>query len=405
MIRAIAVSVLLPLLPAASLAQQPPSPPEASTEDGGTWSEGYGRATNYRTALANALEDAVAKVKGVGVARGAGVRSRLSVVSDHTDGEHPGWFDGESDEEKEWVQQQIEGFVLRYEVTDKSKAEDKQWEIRVKALVASRAGLDATIVVDLQDSDLRKWQLERYDETQPGVLVSRERGEFAGPKIAEYLRKSRVVKVIAKGAGVSVDSGSAAAQREKAGQRLVASHRVVIDWEPIVVQSLIEKPNRARPSSRPRPEYLTDGSVQVSLRVVDLVEGTEVLDERFSVSADPDPTMTADRIADFVNRLVDKAKAIVAEKVFFALRPPVVLRKWQDGDEWFVEARVGKRVAASIPLFAIGNNGSLASPDWQDLGRAQLTEGTDDTCTFRLDGVADPSLVEPNVTEVRPIRN
>lgn len=412
MIRAIAVTVFTSLFVAGASAQEPTAPPATKSQDGtapkertdGTWSEGFGRATNYRSALANALEEAVAKVKGIGVARGAGVRSRLSVVSQSKEGDQDGWFDGEADGEKEWVQQQIAGFVLAYEVLDKQKAEDRQWEVKVKALIASKEGLDATIVVDLQDSDLRNWQMERVDEGT-GAVVGREKGEFAGPKIGEYLRKSRLVKIAAKGRGVQVGDGSAVREREKAGQQVVASHRVVITWQPVAVLSSIEKPNRARPSAGPRPEFLTGGSVQVEVRVEDLIENVELLDQTFTVAADPQ-AMPTERIADYVNALVDKAKAAVAESVFFALKPPVVTRVWQEGGdgEWRIEAAVGKRVAAPYRAFAVGNNGSLSSPDWTALGRAVLLDGNEASCTFRLEGVDDPSRVEPAVTEVRPIK-
>jgi hypothetical protein len=127
--------VLACCLVSIATAQEPtPAPPAAAaaeTPPGGTWSEGFGRATNYRSALANAIEDAVGKVKGISVARGAAVRSRLSVVSDHKDGDKDGWFDGEADGEREWVQQQIAGFVLRYEVAKKEKAQDGHWEVTV----------------------------------------------------------------------------------------------------------------------------------------------------------------------------------------------------------------------------------------------------------------------------------
>ncbi|HZN38409.1 MAG TPA: hypothetical protein VFD82_06375 [Planctomycetota bacterium] len=397
------------LLLAAMPCQEPPpsTPPAAAPApaSGSTWSDGFGRATNYRSALANAIEDAVAKVKGISVARGPAVRSRLSVVSDHEAGAKDGWGNGESDTEREWVQQQIAGFVMRYDVVKKEKAPDGHWEVAVKALIASKDTFDSTIVIDLDDNDLRKWQLERFDEG--GGTPGKQSGDFAGPKIAEYLRKSRLVKIVSKGDGVKVSAGSAPTEREKAGHKLVASHRVRVEWQPLVVQSLIEKPNKARPSSRPRPEYLSGGSVQVSIKVENLVENIEVLDETFTVPADGSAApQTVDQIDAFVNALVDKAKALVAEKVFFALKPPVVLRKWQDAGsgEWRVEAMIARRVAAGYATFALGNNGSLASPDWQLLGHAVFVDGNDITSTFRLEGVEDPALIEPDATEVRPLK-
>lgn len=386
--------------------QVPEQPPPASADAtaGGKWTEGFGRATNYRSALANALEDAVGKAKGIAVARGPALRSRLSVVSQHKDGDKDGWFNGEADGEREWVQQQIAGFVLGYEVVKKEKGGDGQWEVTVKAQIAAPDNADAVLVIDLADSDLRQWQLERTDAAAPGS-VTRKHGEFAGPKIGEYLRKSRVVKIVAKGAGVTVGEGSAVREREKAGQQLVASHRVTVAWQPLVVQSTVEKPNKARPSSGPRPEWLTGGAVSASIRVENLVENVVLLDEAVTVPADEGASMPVERLDAFVNALVDKAKAHVAEKIFFTLRPPVVVRKWQEGSEWRIEVQMSKRIAGAYRSFVVGNNGSLSSPDWQPLGRASLVDGNDASCVMRLDVVEDPAAIEPSVTEVRPVRS
>jgi hypothetical protein len=104
-------------------------------------------------------------------------------------------------------------------------------------------------------------------------------------------------------------------------------------------------------------------------------------------------------------QLGDQAKAAVAEAIFFALQPPVVTRKWtDDAGSWLVEAAVGRRVASAYEGFSIGAMGSLASPDWRPVGRAVCVGGDDATCTFRLVDVADPSLVEVGVSEVRPAR-
>ncbi|HEX6812973.1 MAG TPA: hypothetical protein VF384_15215 [Planctomycetota bacterium] len=396
------------LLLAALAAQEPPPavPPGAAPFPslGSTWSEGFGRATSYRTALAHAIEESVAKVKGISVSRGAAVRSRLSVVSDHEAGAREGWWSGESDAERAWVQQQISGFVMRYEVVKKQKTEDGEWEVVVKALVASKDTFDTTIVIDLDDNDLRKWQLERFEEA--GGPAGKQSGDYVGPRIADYLRRSRMVKIVSKGDGVVVKAGSAPTEREKAGHKLVASHRVRVVWQPIVLQSLIEKPNRARPTSGPRPEYLSGGSVQVAIAVEDLVENIEVMDETFTVAADAGPEQSVEQVDAYINQLVDKAKKIVAEKVFFALKPPLVMRKWrEDGSgEWRVEAKVARRIAAEYKTFALGNNGSLSSPDWQLLGHALFLDGNDVSSTFRLEAVGDPDLVEPSVTEVRPQR-
>lgn len=372
----------------------------AAPADG--WSEGYGRATNYRSALANALEDAVAKVKGIAVARDPAIRSRLSVVSGGKEGDKDNAFSGEADGEREWVQQQIAGFVLAYDVLKKEKAADGHWEVTVKAQIAAHDEGAGTLVVDLVDSDLRRWQLETADEDRPGAITKKS-GDFAGPKIGDYLRRSGVVKIVAKGSGVRVGEGADVREKEKAGHQLVASHRVTINWQPITVQSLVEKTNKARPTSGPRPEFTTGGSVTVSVRVDNLVENVELVDETFTVTADPGSATPVDRLDTFVNALVDKAKALVAEKVFFTLRPPVVTRKWQEGDSWRVEAKMSKRIAAMYRSFQIGNNGSLSSPDWQSVGTAVLVDGNDTTCTLRLERIDDLDRLEAGLTEVRPL--
>ncbi len=377
---------------------------DRATQDKEQWSEGFGRATSYRAALAQALEGAVGKAKGIEIARGPSIRSRLAVVSEHKDGDKSGFFDGKSELEREWVQQQIAGFVKSYEVTKKGKAKDRMWEVSVRALVASVDQLESELIIELIDNDLRKWQLERYEEDGPGRAFDRRKGNFRGPKIGEYLRRSGAVKVVSTGPGVKVTGNSDRTQREKVGHQLVASHRVVINWQPLVVSSLVERPNIARPSSGPRTEYMKGGAVQVSVRVENLIERTVMLDETFDVPADKPGMYSADRLDAFVTALVDKAKAEVAKKVFFTLRQPVVLRKWAgDGGKWFVEARISRRVAAGFKKFSVGNNGSLASPDWQSLASATLVGGNATSCTFQLADITDPAGIEAAVSEVRPI--
>ena len=375
-----------------------------SVQDKEQWSEGFGRAASYRGAMAAALEDAVAKAKGVEVARGPAIRSRLAVVSEHKEGDQEGFFDGKAESEREWVQQQIVGFVKTYEVTKKAQSKDRMWEVGVRALVASLDELQSELAIELVDNDLREWQFERFEEDGPGRPFDRRKGKFRGPKIGDYLRRSGAVKVVSGGAGVAAPSGSARSQREKLGNRLVASHRVVINWRPLVVSSLVERANKARPSSGPRPEYMKSGAVQVSVKVEDLVEGTVLLDEELDVAADRPGSYSAARLDAFVTALVDKAKAEVAKKVFFSLRQPLVLRKWAgEGGKWLVVARISRRVAAGFKKFAVGNNGSLAGPDWQNLASAKLVGGNATSCTFELSDITNPADIEAMVAEVRPV--
>jgi hypothetical protein len=368
------------------------------------WGEGFGNAKSYRAALALALEDAVAKAKGVVIARGPSIRSRLSVVSEHKEGDKAGFFDGSTELERDWVQQQISGFVRKYEVTKKDKNNDRNWEVTVRALVASMEKIESGLVIELIDNDLRSWQHERYEEGGPGRAFDRRKGQFEGPKIGDYLRRSGAVKIVGGGVGVVLASQSERTEREKLGHQLVASHRVVIDWQPLTVRSMVEKPNKARPTRGPRPEYMQGGSVKVAVKVEDLIEGTVILDETLSVPDDKPGSYSSDRLDAFITQLVDKAKAAVANKVFFTLRQPVVMRKWVGvGGKWFVEARISRRVASGFQRFSIGNNGSLGGPDWQDLGSAKLVGGSGASCTFQLDGVGDLALIQAGVSEVRPI--
>jgi hypothetical protein len=388
-------------------AAQDPKPPVAApviAADG--YTEGFGRATNYRTALAQALEDAVGKAKGIAVARGPGVRSRLSVVSGWSDDVPNGWFDGESDQEREWVQQQIQGFVQRYEVSKKDKANDGQWEVTVRAMVAMHDGREPVLVIALAGNELGKWQLERSEEGAQGGAFARDGGDYRGPHLRENLLRSGAVKVLAGSGGVKVADGSAPGEREKQGRQLVASHRVIVNWEPMQLQSVVEKPNKARPTAGPRPEWLVAGLVQVQVKVVDLVQDIEVFERPITIALDVPPGTGLDRRDAFVVKLADQANAAVAEQVFFALRPPVVLRKWpgEGGADWFVEVRMSRRVATGYDAFALGNPGSLASPDWQRLGTAALVGGTDDSCTFRLLEADAQSRIEAEFTEVRPVR-
>ncbi len=404
-------SILLLSVLAAGIAAQDLKPVVAAgaqkpiVADQEEWGEGFGHATSYRVALAQALEDAVAKAKGVEVARGPSIRSRLSIVSEHEDGAKAGFFDGSEELERDWVQQQISGFVREYEVTKKGKVDDRNWEVTVRALVASLQQLESELVIELIDNGLRSWQHERYEEDGPGRAFDRRKGQFEGPKIGDYLRRSGAVKIVSRGAGVKVAPQSERTEREKLGHQLIASHRVVINWQPLTVRSMVEKPNQARPTRGPRPEHMQGGSVQVAVKVEDLIEGTVMLEETFSVPGDKPESYSADRSEAFITQLVDKAKAAVAKKVFFTLRQPVVMRKWAGvGGKWFVEVRISRRVASGFKKFSIGNNGSLGNPDWQNLGSAKLVGGSGASCTFQLDGVGDLALVAAGVSEVRPVQ-
>lgn len=391
------VALFSPILPAQDAAKT--SPAAASVQDG--WTEGIGRAPGYRAALAQALEDAVAKRCGVRIARGAGLRSRLAVVAAEGD---EGRWPREAELQQEWVVQQLDGFVETYEVVRQEKQADGGVEVAVRARIAAFEPGKEPFVLELVDDGLAKYRLERFEEGAEAPFARTE-GEYAGRSLRDNLRATKRVKFAARSAGVAAGADAAPGERAKQGRQLVASHRVVVEWQPMQFRSVVERPNRARPSSRPRPQFLAAGSVRATVRVVDLVENIETLAQPLTIDL-PIPLETpAEDLAAAAVRLADAANAAVAETVFFALQPPVVTRKWAaDGGEWLVEVALAKRLATAYDAFAVGVMGSLATPDWRPLGRAVFVGGAESSSTFRLVDVADPALVEVGVAEVRPAR-
>lgn len=363
---------------------------------GGASSEGFGRAASYRQALAMALEDAVGRARGIAVARGPGLRSRLEVIA-------AGAPAAEAEPDA-WVALQLEGFVSGYEIARKAKADDGQWEVTVRAVVAT-ATAPGPFAIELEDNDLRRWQLARFEEGGAGAPFAKVDGAYEAPSIRDHLRATGRVRIVAAD-GVAAPAGAAPRERGKAGHRLVASHRVRVQWEPMQFTSLVEKPNPARPTTGPRPQYLTAGSVRVAIAITDLVQGIAVFERTLTVALDVPAGTSVERLEAMAVQLADQAKAEVAETIFFALEPPVVVRKWpgEGGEDWFVEAAIARRVAGAYDAFVVGNAGSLASPDWRPLGRAVLIGGNGATCSFRLLEPIDPSRIEAGVTEIRPAR-
>jgi hypothetical protein len=173
----------------------------------------------------------------------------------------------------------------------------------------------------------------------------------------------------------------------------------------VTVRSQVDKPNRARPTKGPRPERLIGGAVAIALRIEDRAGGVKLLEEAFTVTADGLPALPADRRDAYVTALVDKANAEVSARIFFALQPPVVLRKWVgEGGAWHVEVRMSERVARSYRSFAAGVEGSLASPDWRHLAAATWVGGGAETSTFRLTSDVDAASLKAGVTQVRPVQ-
>ena len=398
--------VLASLTPSPVAAQDTP-PAAAVARDG--WTTGSGSGPSYRAALADALEDAIERRHGVRIVRGPGVRSRLAVIAKEgaaVDGDaKDGRFPVEAELQHEWVARQLDGVIETYEVTRNERQADGRCDVEVRAKVAAFTPGQEAFVVDLVDDDLRQWRLERFEEGAEGGPFDKLEGAYDAPSIRENLRATNRVKFTARSAGVKAGGDAALRERAKLGQQLVASHRVVVAWQPMQFRSEVERPNRARPTSGPRPQRLAAGSVRATVKVVDLVQDVELLDRALTVELAVPPDTPVERLDAMAVQLGDQAKAAVAETIFFALQPPVVTRKWaDDAGGWLVEAAVGRRVAAAYDGFSIGAMGSLASPDWRPVGRAVYVGGDDARCTFRLVDVADPALVEVGVSEVRPAR-
>ncbi len=382
---------LVPVLLAAFFAALTPAAPRAqqdldrataqrAREPDGT--VGEGRAASFGGALAAALADAVEAARGEAFARSPAMQSRLDVVAAAAD--------ARLERGSGWVLTQLRGVVTSYEVT--AKAAEPGGAVRV-ALRARVAGLEQplpSMVVELVGGGLSEWELRRFEEGGAGRAFARRSGRFEGPPLSEYLRRS---------GGIDVARGATA--------ELVPSHRVSVEWQPAAVRSQVRKRNPARPTNRARPEHLLGGTVALSLRIEDRSGGVKILDEAFRVAADDrdQGDWPVDRLDAYVTALVDKAKAEVAARIFFALQPPLVLRKWVGGDgAWLVTVRMSKRVAGAYRTFSAGEPGSLASPDWQHLAAAELVGGTASTTTFRLGAPADPSRLVVGVTQVRPVR-
>lgn len=398
--------VIVSCFAAAAATAQDPTPPVpvvVAPDPAVEWVEGFGRAASYRLALAQALEDAAGKAKGLMIARGAAVRSRLAIVA--TSEQVPkDWFDGTSDHEHAWVQQQVAEFVQSFAVTKKARVADGPWEVTVRAQLAVQDGREGVVVIDLVDGDLRQWELERFEEGAAGGAFATVNGTYEAPPLRDNLQATGVVRILAKAAGAEGAAGAAAQAPESAGRQSGVAFRVVVTWQPMRFQSLVDKPNKARPTAGPRPQYLTAGSVRTRVEILDLAQNVGVLDRTMTVALELPPLAPVERLDAFAVQLADKAKAAVAEAIFFALRPPVVVRKWpgDGGADWFVEVAMSRRIAQGYDSFVVGNQGSLASPDWQSYGRAMLVGGTDTSCTFRLVDVEDPSRIQTGVSEVRP---
>lgn len=260
--------------------------------------------------------------------------------------------------------------------------------------VAADPGRPLTLA--LTDNGLGQWQLERHAGPGTGAPEQRK-GRFEGPEIATYLRQGADVRILTADKAAAADQPNA--------RQPAASHRVTIEWQPMSLVSVVPPQNPARPTLGPRPALLRDASVEVRLRIEDVAERTVLLNESFSIAADRGDH-NEDQLAAFVIALADKAHAEVAMRIYFALRPPVVLRKWTDEEgQWRVEARISRRVVAGFRKFQVGNQGTLSSPDWQQLATASLVDGNKTSCTFALKGSFEANSIEIGRSEVRPIQH
>ncbi len=300
-----------------TIVAQDPKPPAApvaprapAAADG--WTEGQGRGPSYRAALAHALEDAVGRRNGVAVSRGPGIRSRLAVVAkDAKSGAAgDGWFTGEAELEREWVGQQLAGYVEAYEIVRKDQDSDGAFEVAVRAKISAyEPGKDA-FVVDLVDDDLCRWRLERFEEGVEGGPFARDEGAYEAPSVRENLRATGRFRFAAKAGAVKVGAAADPRERAKEGRQIVPSHRVTVAWQPMQLRSLLERPNRARPTSGPRPQFLTAGSVRVAVKVVDLVQDVELVDRTLTIDLPIAETPPVDKLDALVVQLGDLAKAV-----------------------------------------------------------------------------------------------
>lgn len=396
----------------AAQAQDAPALPPLEPAAKGTWSEARGTGPTRSDALGQAIEGAVMRVNGLRVATGPALRARLGLVKNQ-DGSV---CSTEGTLEVARVVHQLEGFVDQVEVKEEKQGANGSWSVHVRCLVAGYDPKRAEFVVQLAGSpkqgrdlpyqELGSCLLVNVDE-ETGTQSSSGPHALAGTRVAECLVNTNRVKIGYRGAGVRLDGDSDPREAAKAGKGLVATHRIDIEWDPVVVRVVTRKQSKSRPTSR-RHQDLDTAYVTARIAVRNLVEKTEipvfdvpiVCPAAWFRQGDEALATDQDSLRGYAQRVAAFAEGEVAKQVYFKLRPPVVLRKWQgDGERapWFVEVDLPRHVASEFAVFEFGHKGTVSGSGWHPVARGKLVDGGD-TSTFELAPGGDVAAIENGKT-------
>ena len=415
-------SIVPVFLAAAVWAQQPagqtPAPQAPAAEakplaapervPGGTWvdSEGYG--PGRADALANALELAIQQVHGVSISKCATLRARLSVA---TRGDENRNTDGVLEVGR--VAQQLEGFVAKVETPRYAEVKDG-WQARVRCLVADYdpKSSDSFVVQLVEvfggDSGEQTWQVQDLDQ-ETGRTSTTVPAKLCGSELQERLQATNRIKISAAGNGVRVSADSDRTEAAKQGHALVASHRIEVRWRPVTFDLMT---TMAYVPGGARNRVLNGATLHVEILMRDLVQQKEMVKAEFDVPVTVEKGTayseeTRQRLAQSV---LAAAYDAVVMKLYFALRPPIVLDlKKTEGDapKWIVEADIPYDFAAQIadvrPI-EFGVDTAVGQVRWKSHASAHLLPGKQQlsryTASFVLDPGSDPDRIVPGTTRM-----
>jgi hypothetical protein len=384
----------------------------------GTWSEARGSGPTRHDALGQAIEGAVMRVNGLRVATGPALRARLGLVK--TQDGSVTTTEGTLDVAR--VVQQLEGFVDQVEVKHEQKGPDGQWTVQVRCLVAAYDPKQAEFVVQLAGApksgrdvayqDLGTCLILNIDE-ESGAQNRSGPHAIPGTRIGDCLVGTNRVKLGYRGPGVRLDGDSDPRQAGKTGKGLVATHRIDIEWDPVVVRVVTRKQSKSRPTSR-RAQDLDTAYVTARIAVRNLVEKTElppfelpiVCPAEWFRRGDVALALDQESLLAMAQRVAAFAEVEVAKRVYFALRPPLVLNKKQgEGDRapWLVEVDLPRHLAAEFDTFEFGRDGSLGGSGWRPAGRGKLVGG-EQTSIFELDADSKPAEIQVGATRLEPTK-
>lgn len=414
----VAATLLAPLVQAQDRPAAAELPPLEKVANG-TWSEARGSGPTRQDALAQAIEGAVMRVNGLRVATGPALRARLGLVKNQ---------DGsvsttEGTLEVARVVQQLEGFVDQAEVKQEQKGADGLWSVQVRCLVASFDPNRAEFVVQLAGApkggrdvayqDLGTCLVLNVDE-ETGTQSRSGPYNIAGTRIGDCLVGTNRVKIGYRGPGVQMDGDSDPRQAAKAGKGLVATHRIDVEWDPVVMRVVKKKVLKSNPG-KPRERHLDTAYVTARIAVRNLVEKTEVASFELPIVCPADwfrrgeapLALDQENLLAMAQRVAAFAEVEVAKRVFFALRPPLVLNKKQgEGDRapWLVEVDLPRHLAAEFDTFEFGRDGSLGGSGWRPVGRGKLVGG-EQTSIFELDADSKPAEIQVGATRLEPTKS